>query len=105
MVRKIKDIPWTVPDEIKNYIQFQATNDPVCPWAEGLAKKYHALAVFRYVFIARPPELLWSQFREIYGIGEVDPNSLRRFCEQVISYDQPNQWIQKLNEVMPCGKN
>jgi len=102
-MRKIKDIPWTVPDEIKNYIQFQATNDPVCPWAEGLAKKHHSLAVLARVFGEKDALELWGQYFDRYGIAEVNPDSLREFCEWVIVVSKPSYqyWTKKLDEVLP----
>lgn len=87
--KKIVDRTWApcVPDDVKEYLQFQATEHPVCEWAEGLCVKYHAVTTVRFVMGScstvnecMTDDEVWDDIVEDAGtVSDVRPESVLRW--------------------------
>tara|TARA_R110000823_G_scaffold310232_1_gene435067 strand:- start:221 stop:616 length:396 start_codon:yes stop_codon:yes gene_type:complete len=124
----LKEVPrtegrsWTIPDDLRRYIQFNAKHEPICTYAEALCVKYHTLAVFSYVLglgdetswaIASAQQLdeqlekLWSQLVLQAGIQGVNPDTINTFLRGVLEaadaaqLEVVDEWVERLNELLP----
>tara|TARA_R110000787_G_scaffold42303_12_gene104015 strand:+ start:811 stop:1179 length:369 start_codon:yes stop_codon:yes gene_type:complete len=94
MKSRIQDRSWAplVPDEVKEYLQFQATEKPSCVWAEGLCIKYHTLSTIRFVMGAdsvvgecMTDDNVWESVVEhAGGLSSVSPVSVNAWLNSQI---------------------
>ena len=60
------ELPWPVPQAVRDYLHFQAFVEPSCPQAFALFMRYSVLAAFEYVYELETDEdehePLWQEF-------------------------------------------